>query len=514
MSSWQLKTKIILCISLFLLNNCSFNNDKSSPKDSIRVGVSTYPQSFDPRRSSDSLSHKINQLIYRGLFKFDHQLNLIPDLIENYKWIDNKTLDIKLQSDIFFHDGSPLTAHDVKATFESILDPKLNSIYRQSFSKISQIEIISNSHLIIHLHETFSPFLTSLNMGILPKKIVDSDFKPIGAGIFKLEKWVENESISLERVSPHKQLVNKIIFRSIFDDTLRTLELIKGRLDLVQNSIPPVLIPAIKNADLNIKYTPGINFNYLGFNTNHSLLSLKKLRQAITLSIDRDEIIKYKLKGLGEKATSLLTPIHWAYNKNIQLHEYNPKLAENLLDEAGFTKSKNNEKEPRLTLVYKTSTKKDKIEIALLIKEQLKKVGIQLEIKSYEWGTFFRDIRTGQFEIYSLTWVGITEPDIYYYAFHSSMIPPNGANRGFYINHDLDTLLEKGRKTLNQFERIKVYQKIQKIIFDDFVYVPLWYDQNYVITQPDIKGYQLRPDAGYQGLVNIYRSSKSNDQLN
>ena len=176
--------------------------------------------------------------------------------------------------------------------------------------------------------------------------------------------------------------------------------------------------------------------------------------------------------------------------------------AKKLLDEAGYPDPEG--EVPRFKLVYKTSAKKDRVELALLIADYLRAVGIEVEVSSYEWGTFFRDIKNGNFQMFSLTWVGVTEPDIYYYAFHSSQIPPIGANRIFYYNPTLDLFLEQGRTTLDENKRREIYGQVQKIIYDDFVYVPLWYENNVVAVQENVVGYTLRPDAGFQNLVNTF----------
>jgi len=245
----------------------------------------------------------------------------------------------------------------------------------------------------------------------------------------------------------------------------------------------------------------GINYAYLVFNLRDPQLQDRRLREAIALAIDRDKLIQYRLKGLARKATGILSPSNWFYEGQVEQYHYDPERAKALLDEAGFKDPDGAGPLPRLRLSLKTSNKRDRVAMARAIAEDLKAVGIELEIRSYEWGTFLRDLKTGNFQIGSSTWVGVTEPDIYYLAFHSSQFPPEGANRGFYSNPKVDRLLEKGREETASAARKAIYSEVQKILAHDLPYVSLWYEDNVVFTRPAVEGYTLRPDASLIGLT-------------
>lgn len=500
---------LIICMFFATIAGCQPGPIQEN--QTLVIGVEAFPEMLDPRFSVDALSSKIGSLLYRGLFKKDKHLHIVPDLAKEYKILDGKNIEVFLADNVYFHNGKKLTALDVQATINSIRDPKNKSPHRFVFDQIEKIAVLSPFHLIFYLKEPFAPFLTALTMGILPEAVVRGKFEPIGTGPFRIGEVVNREKIVLVRHKRQAHVTNpfnKVVFRTIYDDTLRTLELIQGRLDLVQNAIPHVLLPAITKREnrLNLNSASGINFSYMGFNLKDDVLKNLKVRQAIALAINRDEIIQYKLKGMATKATSLLSPDHWAYNPNLQTIPFDVQRAKQLLDEAGYKDPDGDGPLMRFHLVYKTSTKKDRVEMALLIAEHLRRVGIDVEVKSYEWGTLFRDIRTGNFQLFTLTWVGLTEPDIYYYAFHSSQIPPTGANRGYYQNKELDQLVEEGRKILNQEDRIPIYYKVQEKIFNDLPYVPLWYENNYVASRNILKNYELRPDAGFEGILRAFKA--------
>ncbi len=478
----------------------------------LNIAVESYPEQLDPRKGQDALSSKINKLIYNGLFKTNEALEVVPDLAEFVHQISSTEFDIFIKKGVLFHDGTPLTAKDVKATYQSLLDPKVGSPHKGVFEEIESVDVVDDYSLHLKLKKPFAPILTALSLGILPEKIIHSDFKAVGTGPYRLESQIKNSKIVLQAFGDHfgqKPFNQHLVFQTVYDDTLRTLEFLKGRIDLVQNAIPPALIPVLEGhsplwflkqeAHTILKET-GINVSYMGINMKDPTLSNAKVRQALAHGINRKEILQYQLRGMGTEASSLLHPKHWAFDIDLKPIEYNPELSKKLLDEAGFPDPDGDGPKPRLSLTYKTSSKKDRVDMALLIAKQFSAIGIQVDVASYEWGTFFRDIRTGNFQIFTLTWVGVTEPDIYYYALHSSQIPPTGANRGEYINPAMDALLDKGRATLEPDARRDIYKKVQELALADLPFIPLWYETNVAAIGPKMKDYQLRTDAGFQNL--------------
>ena len=282
----------------------------------------------------------------------------------------------------------------------------------------------------------------------------------------------------------------------------------KGTVDLVQNAVPPVLLEMLnKRKDLNVTSSDSIVFTYIGMNLEDKILSNGDVRKALAHSIDREEIIKYKWEGYARIANSLLVPGHWAFNADAAIYEYDPEKAKKLLDKAGYPDPDGDGPEMRFQLSYKTSTQKQRIDIANLIAKQLEKVGIGVTISPYEWGTFFRDVKTGNFQLYSLSWVGITEPDIYYNIYNSSEMPPVGANRNRYINKEIDRLTLLGRITLDQDKRATIYKEVQRIVADELPYIPLWYEDNVVVRQNIVKGYEITPNASFRGVIGVDKSS-------
>ena len=238
------------------------------------------------------------------------------------------------------------------------------------------------------------------------------------------------------------------------DATVRVLEFKKGTLQLLQNDIEPDTVSWLeKKTDAIIESHQGTTFQYVGINLTHPILKHQKVRQALAYAIDRDRIIRYLLKGQAMPANGLLSPLHWAYNETVPHWPYDPARAKQLLDEAGFTDPDGDGPKARFRLSFKSTNIDLRRRIAEAIKEQLREVGIDLEIRTYEWGTFYSDVKKGNFHLFSLAWVGILDPDIYYNIFHSTSVPPNGDNRGRYSNPVVDDLLEQGRRETDQRRR-------------------------------------------------------------
>jgi peptide/nickel transport system substrate-binding protein len=233
-----------------------------------------------------------------------------------------------------------------------------------------------------------------------------------------------------------------------------------------------------------VKTSQGANFSYLGLNMQDSLLKNLKVRQAIAHAIDRQAIIEQVMVKNTRFAGAILPPEHYAGNANLKPYEYNPAKARRLLIEAGV-------KLP-LKLVYKTSTDAQRVRFATILQAQIQPAGIDLEILSLDWGTFFEDVKQGQFQLFGLTWVGIKTPEIYAKAFGSQSFAPNGFNRGRFADAVLDELLAK-----------EDWVAATRRIHAQLPYIPLWYEGQFAAFNKNIKNYVPKPDGNWDDLATI-----------
>jgi peptide/nickel transport system substrate-binding protein len=295
-----------------------------------------------------------------------------------------------------------------------------------------------------------------------------------------------------------------VVFKIVPDALVRVLEFEKGNIDFMQNDLEPDMLPWLKNnSAADVAAYAGTTFQYIGINLTHPILKNVKVRRALAYAIDRESLVRHLLKDTGTVASGVLSPLNWAYDDHAPRWPYDPNRAKQLLDEAGFPDPDGAGPLPRFRLSFKTTNIDLRRRIAEAIKEQLQQVGIELEIRSYEWGTFYSDIKKGNFHLYSLAWVGVMDPDILFQIFHSSSVPPNGDNRGRYVNAEVDRLLERGRATIEPAERKRIYGEIQRLLADDLPYVPLWWWKNVIVKKPSIKNFTPYPDGDLISLKHI-----------
>jgi peptide/nickel transport system substrate-binding protein len=469
------------------------------PPDYLVAGIESYPLKLDPRHSTDANSVRIGNLIYNSLLRADRNLRLQPELAADWRRLDERSYYFQLRPDVHFHDGRPLTAADVKYTYESILDPTERSPKRGLLKHLGAVEQLGLYRLRFQLNAPHAPFAEQFTMGIVPQGAAHGNIPPVGSGPFMVQALDAGEKVTL-KANPNywegKPALAGVVFKNVPDAMVRVLEFKKGAIDFMQNDLEPDMLPWLKkNTDAEIAVHQGTTYQYIGINLTHPILKERKVRQALALAIDRDALIRHLLKDTGEAASGILAPINWAHDPSIPRWPLDPAKAKILLDQAGFADPDGDGPKPRFRLSFKTTNIDLRRRIAEALKEQLQKVGIELEIRSYEWGTFFSDVKQGNFHLYSLAWVGVIDPDVQYQLFHSASMPPDGDNRGRYRNGEIDRLLEQGRLTFDELERKRIYSQMQKILAEDLPYLPLWWWKNVVVKKPSIQGFVPYPDG-------------------
>jgi len=377
---------------------------------------------------------------------------------------------------------------------------------------IERVECPDPQTVLFHLNEPFASFLVNLDIGIVPRPDpAASEEKnpsiPPGCGPFELAAWNRGSDIRLRSLT-HPQGPNdslrEVWFKIVPDNTVRVLELRKGSIHLLQNEIEPGVLGFLeKDPRFRVVKREGTSYSYLGFNLKDPILKLRPVREAIACAIDRTRIVQHLLGGLASPATGVLSPLNWAYEPDVARYPYAPERARRLLDQAGYPDPDGEGPAKRFTLNYKTSQNDIRRRIGEAIQSQLSEVGVGLDIRSYEWGTFYADIQKGNFQTYTLTWVGITDPDIFTYLFDSQSVPPDGANRGHYQNPEVDRLTRKARGTPEPEERKRIYGQVQKILARDLPYVSLWYAVNVAVMDRRVQGFVLYPDGNFSSLKDV-----------
>ena len=476
------------------------------------IALESGPTRLDPRYATDATSSRISALIFNSLARPDENLRLQPELAETWRAVDERSYLVGVKQGTSFHDGRPLTAADVKYTYDSVLRPDSRSPKRGALRFLQAVDQLGPYKLRFRLEGPFAPFPESLTLGIVPQGAPPDDNageqRLIGSGPFSLAEYLPGEKVVLKSNPAYWEESPRlagVVFKVIPDAVVRALEFKKGTVDLIQNDLDPDMIPWFRShTGAAIDIREGDIFQYVGMNLEHPILQRREVRQAMAYAIDRDAIIRHLLKELAVPATGLLAAGHWAYEGSVPQYAYRPDEARKLLDRAGFADPDGAGPLPRFKLSYKTTNVDLRKRIAEALKEQLARVGIELEVRTYEWGTFYADVKQGNFQLYSLEWVGVVDPDIYYNLFHSSSIPPNGNNRGRYRNAEVDALLERARQVPALAERKRLYGEIQRLLAVDLPYIPMWWKKNIVVRRPEVRGFALYPDGDFASLKRVF----------
>ena len=475
----------------------------------LRMGLATMPVNLDPRHATDAASNRVNRLLYRRLVELDAADRPIPGLVDWHRLAPTH-YRLRLRPDPqgrTFSDGRPLTSEDVRATLASILDPATGSPYRTQLALISHLQIVDPEHLDIRLSRPDPLLPTHLVIEILPAELVAAghpfQHRPVGSGPFQLFDWPQPGRLQLYRRSDG-QMVELL---EVKDPGVRVMKLLRGEIDLLQSDLPPELFRFLRSRPrVRVMGRPGHNFTYIGLNLRDPALAQLSVRQAIAHAIDPDAIIRYVLGGAARPAQALLPPHHWAGVPDLPPYVPDAERARHLLAMSGYGP------DHPLEIEYKTSSDPFRVRLATIIQAQLEAVGIRTRVHSLDWGTFYGDIKAGRFQLYSLTWVGVKTPDQFRAIFHSTSVPPAGANRGHYQNTRVDALIEQAEQQPDLEGQARVYRALQRVLLEDLPYIPLWYEDQIAAMGLDVRGYTPAADGNFDALVQTTRTVRSHTE--
>jgi peptide/nickel transport system substrate-binding protein len=486
--------------AIFPLLSCSAKPD---PNTLVMI-IESSPTNLDPRVGLDGQSENIDNLIFDDLLSKGDDLNVAPGLAERWEIPDPLTYIFHLHRGVKFHDGRPLTARDVKWTFDSLVQGKIRSTKAAVYRFVDRIEAPDDATVIFHMKEQDSTLLWNLSdgaIGIVPDGSGEEMTQhPIGSGPFKFVSAETDREVVIERNDDYwgdKVKLARVRFAVVPDATTEALELRKGSGDVTLNSLTPDTVYTLARDHLEVEHAAGTRLAYLGFNLRDPILKDARVRQAIAYALDRQPMIEYLWRGEAQPARSVLPPQSWAYNGDVPAYDHNPDKANQLLAAAGYPAVNG----VRFHITMKTSTDENTRLMVAVMQQQLRAAGIALEIRSFEFATFFADVQHGAFQMYGLRWIGGNEdPDIFEYAFATAKFPPNGANRGYYSNPKVDALIDKARREIDPKVRKPLYAEVQRILAEDLPYINLWYLDNVLVHTRRVRNLKLNPAGNYDFL--------------
>jgi len=495
----RLAALILVCT---LLAACG----KRAPSDALVMIIESSPANLDPRVGIDAQSERIDELLFDALVHRDQHFALHPWLAESWEIPDPQTYVFHLRRDVRFHDGRPLTARDVKWTFDSIVNGTVRTTKAGTFRYLDHIDAPNDATVLFHLKQPWASLLWNVSNGAIG--IVPYGSKgelaqmPVGSGPFRLVRAEQDKDVVIERNDGYwgeRPKVRQVEFLVVPDTTTRALELRKGSADVALNSLTADMITTIeKDPRLQVIRGPGTILSYLTVNLRDPILKDVRVRQALAYAIDRRPMIEYLWRNLARPAGSILPPESWAYDSRTAQYPHDPAKARQLLEAAGYPAVNG----VRFHLTMKTSTEESTRLLAAVLQQQLRDVGIALDIRSYEFATFFSDVTKGAFQVYSLRWIGGNDdPDIFEYVFDSDHTPPRGANRNYYSNPRVDQLIAQGRGEVDPAKRRLAYSEIQQILAEDLPYINLWYYDNVAVHARRVANVEISPAGNYDFLL-------------
>ncbi len=464
--------------------------------DALVEGTIGEASTLIPLLATDSASHEVAGQIYNGLVKYDKNLNIVGDLAKSFDISDDGlTITFHLHHGVKWHDGAPFTSRDVIYTYRVTIDPKTPTAYAEDFKQVKNITAPDSFTIRVSYNSPFAPALASWGMNILPahllegKDITKSPLarNPIGTGPYRFKEWVSGQKIELEANNDYfegRPYIDRIVYRIIPDTSTMFMELKAGAIDLMDLT-PVQYARQTESKEFTSRFNkyryPSSSYLYMGYNLRHPLFGDKRVRQALTAAINKDELIQGVLFGMGQKAYGPIIPGRWAYNPAVKDIAYDPKHAAELLAQAGW-KEKNSagilvkDGKPFTFTILTNQGNQQRLMTAQIIQQRLLQVGIDVKIRVVEWAAFLKEfINKGNFEVVLLAWSVSQDPDMFD-VWDSSKTKPGELNFIGYNNPEVDRLLVEGRSTFNIEKRKKAYFRIQDILADEqpytFLYVP------------------------------------------
>jgi len=461
--------------------------------DRLIIGATAEVSGFDPRIATDVPSFMVINVILEPLVVFDDGLGLQPRLATGWEISDDGlTITFDLRDDVVWHDGEPFTSADVRFTYETVLDPDFGAQNRSLYVAIDSIDTPDDYTVVFNLNRATAFLINNMaRMQIVPEHVDhDRNVRPVGTGPYAFESQVRDDRTVLRRFDDYwggAGTIEFVEFRIIPENATRLLAFEAGEIDATQGQLPPEDLPRLEeDPAFVLERTPGTGYTYLGFNTNVAPLDDVRVRQALNHLIPREAIVARVLNGNGFPGISMILPTMPWFNPDVRIYDYNPELAQSLLEEAGLDFD-----EP---LRLYTNDNAVRIQIAEILNFEFSQIGLELQTNVEEFGAFLQRVQqTDDFDMFILGWGGQLDPDrATIRQFHSG--DPGSANYTNYNNPRVDELLDEATVTDPSSERsIELYREIQAIVVEESPYAFINYTEETALYHPWIGGWSVHP---------------------
>jgi peptide/nickel transport system substrate-binding protein len=514
-TSCSLLVGLLLCLSL------SGASCKRAGGDAFVMVLEAGQKTLDPLRGTDAASERYRQLMFNQLMRKNEQFDYVGELASNAATApDGLSVTFTLRDDVKFHDGKPLTSADVKYTFDKFLasdSPKAVPFFEGTGASkqplVTAVEAPDARTAVFRLRRPWLELFANLiPIAIIPENTFESQaLKPLGSGAFKFVSYDESQQVvDLEANDNYWEgapNVKRLKVKVILDANTQQAELVAGRVSLAVNTAlsPDAYVNLAKNPNLQVVQSPGVNVQYIGFNSESAPVNNARVRQAIAYAIDRESIIKNLLQGQARIAHSILPQESWAYSTEQKTYNYDPAQAKKLLDEAGFTDPDGDG--PRLRfaepLSFKISASNSVVrQYAGVMQNSLREVGIPVNIETLEDNTLREAQRNGQYQLTAGRWVGGNQDPIFLRDLFTYLTGGN-FNRGRYRNAELDKILGEAVTTADRAKAKLLYAQAQDLISREVPMLSLWYNNNMVIARKNVGNIKVTAGADWTFVRNL-----------
>lgn len=492
--------------------------------DTLIMGSGADAVTLLPVLASDSTSGDINGLVYNGLVRYDKDLNIEGELAESWDIsADNLTLTFHLRQGVRWHDGRLFTAEDVLFTYRLLVDPATPTAYAERYRQVVEAEVVDAYTFRVRYAKPLATALISWQFPIHPRHLLEGveitksplTSHPVGTGPYRFVEWQRGEKIVLEANADYFEgpaYIHRVLYRVIPDASTMFLELQSGGLDYM--GLTPLQYamqtdtPAFRRRFRKYRY-PAFAYSYLGYNLRRPLFQDKRVRQALSYAIDKQEIIDGVLLGLGQVASGPYKPGSWAHNSAVRRYPYDPDRARALLADAGWRDNDGDgvvdrDGRPLAFTIVTNQGNDQRVKAGEIIQRRLSEVGVKVKLRVVEWAAFLKEfINPGNFDATILGWSGGIDPDVYN-VWHSSKTGTGELNFIAFRNAETDQLLEAGRRTFDQAKRKKIYDRFQEILAEEQPYTFLYVPDSLPVVAARFRGIEPAPAGIMHNFTHWY----------
>ena len=493
--------------SFFLLCLCSFLLHAST----LHLSLSANPSRLNPLIATDSASGEITSFLFNGLVKWDkYQKKIIPDLAESFHFLDDTHLMFKLRHNVKWHDGTPFTADDVLFTYKTLISSKIASPYSSSFRFVKNVVKKDDYTVVVIYKKPYFKALETWMMGIVPKHLLQNEKNlmssafnthPVGTGPYKLKRLVFSQDIILEgnkAYFEHPPKIEKIAFHVVPDSMTRFLMLKSHQLDI--GSLSPIeyekKLPKEFGDFYAIYENIALAYTYLGFNLKKKKFQDPRVRRALSLAIDRQEIVDIMFFGHAKVCTGPFLPTSIAFNPNVHPPKRDVQKAKALLKEAGYDAT-----HPLTFEIATSNSNPTRPYVAQILQHQLKEAGVVVKLRIMEWQAFLNMVVfPRKFDTVLLGWGLSPTPDPRLF-WHSQSDVKGGFNFVGYHNPTVDRLIEQSETVIERDKLARLWQKMFALIVADNPYLFLYIPTSISALSRRIHGVEALPSGFWHNYI-------------